>query len=54
MISILQEMQANEQKATMLQLVEKMKIKQKEIGRIIKNESVCLCIEKEGLNIFPK
>jgi len=32
MVSLLQDMQANDQRSTMLQLVDKMKIKQKELG----------------------
>lgn len=32
MVSLLQDMQANDQRSTMLQLVDKMKLKQKELG----------------------
>ncbi|KAL5143321.1 Mediator of RNA polymerase II transcription subunit 34 [Glycine soja] len=40
MVSLLQDMQANDQRSTMLQLVDKMKIKQKELGSELKREEI--------------
>ncbi|MED6183802.1 Werner syndrome ATP-dependent helicase, variant 2 [Stylosanthes scabra] len=40
MISLLQDMQANDQRTTMLQLVEKMKVKQRELGSDLKKEEI--------------
>ncbi|XP_015963163.1 ATP-dependent DNA helicase Q-like 2 [Arachis duranensis] len=40
MVSLLQDMQANDQRTTMLQLVEKMKVKQKELGSDLKKEEI--------------
>ncbi|XP_061357692.1 ATP-dependent DNA helicase Q-like 2 isoform X2 [Gastrolobium bilobum] len=40
MVSLLQDMQANDQRSTMLQLVDKMKIKQKELGSDLKREEI--------------
>ncbi|XP_057448782.1 ATP-dependent DNA helicase Q-like 2 [Lotus japonicus] len=40
MVSLLQDMQGNDQRATMLQLFDKMKIKQKELGTELKREEI--------------
>ncbi|OIV92939.1 hypothetical protein TanjilG_20601 [Lupinus angustifolius] len=40
MVSLLQDLQANDQRSTMLQLVEKMKGKQKELGAELKREEI--------------
>ncbi|XP_057758579.1 ATP-dependent DNA helicase Q-like 2 [Arachis stenosperma] len=40
MVSLLQDIQANDQRTTMLQLVEKMKVKQKELGSDLKKEEI--------------
>ncbi|XP_052725587.1 ATP-dependent DNA helicase Q-like 2 isoform X4 [Vigna angularis] len=40
MVSFMQNMQANDQRSTMLQLVDKMKIKQKELGSELKREEI--------------
>ncbi|KAL2348794.1 hypothetical protein Fmac_002794 [Flemingia macrophylla] len=40
MVSLLQDMQANDQRSTMLQLVDKMKIKQKGLGSELKREEI--------------
>ncbi|XP_027914837.1 mediator of RNA polymerase II transcription subunit 34 isoform X1 [Vigna unguiculata] len=40
MVSLLQNMHANDQRSTMLQLVDKMKIKQKELGSELKREEI--------------
>ncbi|KAK7407033.1 hypothetical protein VNO78_08673 [Psophocarpus tetragonolobus] len=40
MVSFLQDMQTNDQRSTMLQLVDKMKVKQKELGSELKREEI--------------